>query len=201
MKSLEEKKEYQRKWRLENKQKISDYQKKWRLENNTYCKNYTIENKIKINDRSKKWALSNKDKVAEYYIENKEKLSLMNKIYASNNKEKRNKQSIVRRNSEPLYKLTCYYRNRVSAAITAKSWKKNNRHKEILCCDYQTIKEHFESRFTIGMNWGNHGEWHIDHIIPCSSAKNEFDLIKLFHYENLQPLWAKDNYIKGKSIL
>jgi hypothetical protein len=53
------------------------------------------------------------------------------------------------------------------------------------------------------MNWNNYGYygWHIDHIKPLSSAKNEFELIKLFHYTNLQPLWWKDNLSKnGKYI-
>jgi hypothetical protein len=51
------------------------------------------------------------------------------------------------------------------------------------------------------MSWDNHGEWHIDHIIPLSSAKNESDLYKLFHYTNLQPLWAFDNLSKGNKII
>ena len=51
-------------------------------------------------------------------------------------------------------------------------------------------------------NWGVHG-WHIDHITPLSS----FDLtcreqfLKVCHYTNLQPLWAKDNFSKGCKII
>ena len=47
------------------------------------------------------------------------------------------------------------------------------------------------------MNWDNAGKWHLDHIIPISSAKNEEDIIKLNHYTNFQPLWAIDNLTKG----
>ena len=49
------------------------------------------------------------------------------------------------------------------------------------------------------MNWKNHSVkgWHVDHIKPLSSAKNYEDFKKLCHYTNLQPLWAKDNLIKG----
>jgi len=53
------------------------------------------------------------------------------------------------------------------------------------------------------MNWSNntmHG-WHIDHIIPLSTAKTEQDIIKLCHYTNHQPLWAKDNLSKGNKTL
>ena len=40
----------------------------------------------------------------------------------------------------------------------------------------------------------NHG-WDIDHIIPLDSAKNEEEIIKLNHYNNLQPLCSKKNII------
>jgi hypothetical protein len=71
----------------------------------------------------------------------------------------------------------------------------------MLGCDLHTAKAHLEKQFTDGMTWANHGEWHIDHIIPCASAKTEEELIKLFHYENLQPLWAIDNLKKGAKII
>ena len=47
------------------------------------------------------------------------------------------------------------------------------------------------------MTCDNHGEWHIDHILPLASAKDDEEVFKLCHYTNLQPLWAEDNLIKG----
>lgn len=55
------------------------------------------------------------------------------------------------------------------------------------------------SRCKLEQSLENYGQWHVDHIIPCDS----FDLFDVeqqkicFHYTNLQPLWAKDNLIKG----
>ena len=70
-------------------------------------------------------------------------------------------------------------------------------------CSPQFLKEHLEKQFKDGMNWENYGlyGWHIDHIIPLSSAQNEDDIYKLCHYTNLQPLWAKDNLSKGNRII
>ena len=50
------------------------------------------------------------------------------------------------------------------------------------------------------MNWSNQGKWHIDHIIPLDSAKTQEEIIKLFNYKNLQPLWAKDNIKKSNKM-
>ena len=61
---------------------------------------------------------------------------------------------------------------------------------------------HLESKFTDGMSWDNHTThgWHIDHIIPLSSAKTLEEVEKLCHFSNLQPLWAIDNLLKGGRV-
>ena len=71
-------------------------------------------------------------------------------------------------------------------------------------CSIDELRHHLEAQFTDGMAWDNMGRggWHIDHIIPCAF----FDLTKpnhqklCFNYQNLQPLWEKDNIIKGDKI-
>jgi hypothetical protein len=72
----------------------------------------------------------------------------------------------------------------------------------LLGCTYIEAKLHIESLFKPGMTWDNHSlhGWHIDHIIPISSAKTQDELVKLCHYTNLQPLWAKDNLRKGAKL-
>jgi len=51
------------------------------------------------------------------------------------------------------------------------------------------------------MNLDNQGKWHIDHIIPLSSAKTEGEFYELCHYTNLQPLWAENNIKKSNKII
>ena len=88
-------------------------------------------------------------------------------------------------------------RSRAYSAIKGKSKSKHTI--ELLGCSVEELKIHLEKQFVKDMNWQNYGQWHIDHIKPCSS----FDLTdpeqqKLcFHYSNLQPLWAKDNIKKS----
>jgi hypothetical protein len=69
----------------------------------------------------------------------------------------------------------------------------------ILGCEWETLKLHVESLFKLGMSWDNYGEWQIDHIVPCFTANNEDELIRLNHYTNLQPLWKSEHLIKTLS--
>jgi hypothetical protein len=78
--------------------------------------------------------------------------------------------------------------------------KKGKSYEEILGAPYEEVKAYLEKQFLQNMKWSNHGDWHIDHKIPLSSAKTEEDFLKLNHFSNLQPLWAKDNLIKGAKI-
>jgi hypothetical protein len=74
---------------------------------------------------------------------------------------------------------------------------------EIIGCTPEFLKEYIEKQFIKGMEWSNHSVygWHIDHIIPLSSANTEEEIYKLCHYTNLQPLWAENNLKKSNKIL
>lgn len=50
------------------------------------------------------------------------------------------------------------------------------------------------------MSWNNYGEWHIDHIKPVSKFRNNTPVRIVNALCNLQPLWAKENLIKGASF-
>jgi hypothetical protein len=83
-----------------------------------------------------------------------------------------------------------------------KNVTKKNKTSEIVGCSLETLKLHIENQFTDGMSWELMGKHiHIDHIIPLSSAKTEQEILKLCHYTNLQPLWAKDNLKKHNKII
>lgn len=91
------------------------------------------------------------------------------------------------------YKLAHNLRNRLSKVINCGSAVDN------LGCTICELKTHLETQFQTGMTWDNYGKWHVDHIKPLSrfNLQNMVEFNKACHYANLQPLWAKDNLIKG----
>ena len=92
-------------------------------------------------------------------------------------------------------------RQSVRKSFKRKGYTKKSRTYNILGEEWSVVKQHMESLFKEGMTWDNHGEWHIDHIIPISSGKTEDEVLKLCHYTNLQPLWKEDNLKKSDKIL
>lgn len=67
---------------------------------------------------------------------------------------------------------------------------------------FDELAHHLEQDFRDGMSWENYGEWHIDHIIPISkfsfSSFEDEGFKKAWALNNLQPLWADENYKKGR---
>lgn len=88
-------------------------------------------------------------------------------------------------------------RNLVRITIKNGGYSKNTKTCLILGAEFNVVRSHIQSLFKDGMSWENHGKWHIDHIVPVSSAKSEEELLLLNHYTNLRPLWAIDNLRKG----
>jgi hypothetical protein len=186
---------------------------------------YSI-NKERIKERTITWIKNNKDKVEkyrnnnkdkikkrdkEYYNKNKEKLNKISRDYAKKNKEKisernklnRRKRRLYEKNKKennPIFKLKSTIRTRIYSAFKSKSWHKQGSNEKLLGCSFEIAHAHLERQFIKDMTWNNHGEWHIDHIIPLASANTEEELRKLCHYTNLQPLWAKDNLEKNNTI-
>lgn len=140
-------------------------------------------NKQHFIEYSKKWNLKNKDKVLRSnFIRNKNRFK-----------------------NDINYRILIQIRNRIRQAFRVnRNYKKQNKTINLLGCTILQLKQYLEKQFKEGMSWENHSifGWHIDHIIPCSSfdlSKKE-EQEKCFHYSNLQPLWAYENWSKNKKI-
>ena len=128
---------------------------------------------------------------------NKKKKLEQVKIYKKT-KEFRERRNILeknRRNNDAQYKMIINLRHRCRKAFLG--FYKDKTTKKLLGCSLQELQNHIESKFQFGMTMNNYGDWHLDHIIPLSSAKDSTELERLCHYTNLQPLWAQDNLIKS----
>jgi hypothetical protein len=158
-----------------------------------YVKKYNKYKSI-LNQReyTKNWLKINSNYSKTYYIDNKEKLA-KNAIYYVKK----------RLNYDPIFKFKCNVRSLISGSFKRgkNQFKKNAKTENILGCTIEEFRSYIESKFTEGMTIENHGEWHLDHIIPLASAKTEEEIIKLNHYTNFQPLWASDNFRKSDKII
>jgi hypothetical protein len=172
-------KEYGKIWRSQN----PDSNRIWREKNFNHDKErknkHYHNNKENYLKRSKEYRIKNKDEVNKYVREYRKKRLL----------------------EDIIFKLTFIVRSRIKNHLRGREYNKQGKSFELVGCSPKELKEHLEKQFVDGMNWGNHGEWHIDHIIPLSSAKTEEDLYKLCYYTNLRPLWAEDNLKKSNKII
>ena len=146
-----------------------------------------------------------KEYIKKYNNENKEKLLKKRKEYYKKNKEKilkRTKERFSQRKKEDIF-FKLKTKLRTDIYISLKRKKRNKRLEEILGTSINGLKHYIESQFESWMTWENWGKttWHIDHIVPLSSAKDEQSLFELWHYTNLRPLSAIENLKKGKKII
>jgi hypothetical protein len=165
-------------WREKNPDKIREYRKFYK-ENNPESYRQSARNTYL--------------KYYEYYRKQK------NDYWALNGKKIKEKVK-EKKTNDPFLRLYDSYRARLKAFFKGKNKSKST--KDLVGCSWEELKMHLETQFKSGMSWDNYGlkGWHIDHIIPLSSAITEAELIKLSHYSNLQPLWAKENLTKSNKI-
>jgi len=145
----------------------------------------------------------NKEVCMRWASKNRERTRENAKKWNSLNKEKRKSAHKKRMENNPIYMLGCKIRTLIATSFANNNYTKNSKTYSILGCSFECLKNHLEMQFKEGMSWENHGRygWHIDHIIPISSAKTEEEILKLNHYTNLQPLWALENLKKSGKIL
>lgn len=166
---------------------------------------YRNNNKEKIKIARKKYS-DLKRKTTNKPIRKYQYIGTGKKYYELNKTEinkKKTEKDAFRRKTDPLYKFKVSVRWLIKGSFKRGKDKyiKSQKSISILGCSICFFREYIQSKFTKGMTIENHGEWHLDHIIPLSTAKNEDDVIRLNHYTNFQPLWAKDNLIKKDKII
>lgn len=123
--------------------------------------------------------------------------------YRAKNPGSHSKYAKARRQSDLYFRLSTNIRTRISTALR-KGTKRGSAIK-LLGCSVDEFRKYIQSLFRPGMSWDNYSfyGWHIDHIKPLCT----FDLTdpkqaaEACHYSNLQPLWAHENFAKGRKRL
>jgi hypothetical protein len=184
-----------------------------RASNKKYYENNKEEIYLKIDKEKKrindsKYYENNKIKISEikknYYENNKEEILDKRKIYYENNKEMINlptdRKREIKKKSYKKRKYQYVWREILRKTITQLKLDKSQTTLDILGYDYDILKLNMESKFKEGMSWENHGDWHVDHIIPISLFKEGTHASIVNRLDNLRPLWSKDNLIRQNKI-
>ena len=140
---------------------------------------------------------------------NKEHLKQYIKEYRKNNVDKirqiKRDYERYRKASDPAYKLISNFRTAIYQVLKENNVEKNKHYFDILKYTPEELISHLEKQFTDSMTWENYGEWHVDHRMPISSfvfeSVDDDSFIKCWSLENLQPMWGKDNIVKGNNII
>jgi len=220
-KDKEKKKEYDRNYRKNNREKCREYSKRWRDKNPEYTKKYRDEYKKKYPEKRKqqglKYYYKNKKKYADYQrkwrIENREIYLQKRKDYRKNNYNK-DKESLWNKNS--------YIKNKVKRLAANKLWKIKNREKSnYLKLEYKRRKRGATGKHTLKEWQELKKEYNYiclrckkyepeitlteDHIVPISKwkkwiKKHPNTIYKCDDIENIQPLCKSCNSIKHTKI-
>ncbi len=165
-------------------------------------KEHYDNNREAILKQKKQYHIDNQElllkKAKDYYYNNKHKRNLYNKQWIKNNiiyyREYQKLYSREYRKKNPHIIL---WRSVLNCTLIRLGKSKEGRTIDLLGYSPLELKQHLEKLFITGMTWNNHGEWHIDHIKPVSKFDKETPMNIVNALNNLQPLWATDNYQKG----
>jgi len=202
-------------YRLENKNKIKNEFENWKNKNNEhykdYKKNYNLKYKNENKQWKKEWYEKNKEIIREKrkikYQTNKEEINKKNKEWREKNPEYRSLYEVNRRKKDILYKIITNIRSLIRISFTRQGFSKKSKTYQILGCSFEELQKYlfkniklkytnFEPKEFLEKN-----KYHIDHIVPLSTAKTEEDVIRLCHYTNLQLLTKEDNLIKHDKLI
>ena len=136
------------------------------------------------------------------YVSSKIKLYYKNKYKEECIKRTLKRKRINNRRKGEFYKIYDNITGRINKIFKINNIQFANSYLEIIGCSFDELEKYIMSKLEDQMTLDNYGEWEIDHIIPVSSFDFSLydNILKCFHYKNLQPLWLKENRKKFNKI-
>ena len=202
---------------LQDLAQLPEYKEQSRLRNKSSRSQSTPEQRAAAKAKRLAYYAANLDVLIEemkvrnksYYERNKEKIKAQTLKYQKENTAQRTKYkrewSKQRAKEDPVYAMKLRLRKMLHRLYNAIQMKRKRTATTEAELGYtaQEAKTHIERQFLRGMTWENHGEWHIDHIVPIG----QFDITTnegrkaANALTNLRPIWAKDNLRKSDAVL
>lgn len=207
----EERKEYNRKYREANKERLltgnreyyQSNREKIRKQRGVYQRGDSYTEHVKKRNQSPEYREYQKQYQKDYQHSSKRRdyQKEYNAQWKKANPEYLTKYYKERAAVDPAFKFINNLRVRQGAVLKGRASTTKG-----LGCTKEFLKEHMEKQFTEGMNWENYGhgegKWTIDHKLPLDLIRTNPELtLQLIHYTNLQPMWFIDNIKKGKKII
>ena len=136
------------------------------------------------------------------YHSNKERMKKLAKDWKKNNRDRYlaqyRKSHSAHRKAKPYLHLM---HRVVQDMMRRTNLKKSAKSREYVGCSPEFLRGWIESQFHDGMTWENYGTvWVVDHIVPLKwwDVDNfPQHLYEASHYSNLQPMFKRDNVVKG----
>ena len=207
-----DRKEYDKKYRLENKEKIKEYMKQYRKDNpekiDKYIKQWAKNNPEKTKEHRKKYYIKNREKILEhgrqYKKENLMKRREYSKLYSMNNLDKIKEYNKRKRKTNLKYNLN----HRMSTAIKLSlEGNKAGRHwEDLVGYTLKDLIERLKETMPRGHNWNDflRGLLHIDHIIPKMvfnfNNPEDKEFKQCWSLYNLRLLPKRENLLKNRNF-
>lgn len=173
---------------------LKEMNRKWYIRNRQRCLKRTREYSKANKGVYRKAAL-------KYYYKNKEKCRLRNRAWIQNHMEHIKRKMRLRRQTDVCFRIKTDIRAAIHRGLSMVGKRKTHRSIQYLGCTLERLKAYLESLFKPGMTWDNLCKfgWHIDHCFPLAwfDLRQRQQREAAFHYTNLQPLWAAENWSKG----
>ena len=131
-----------------------------------------------------------------YYYDNQNRILHNHKTYNKNNRSKINAYERQKRKNDSNFKLHCNIRG-----ITNRAFKcQNDKAVDLIGCSNSFLRKWIIHQLYGDMTEKNYGKiWCLDHCLPLSKF-NGNDMYKFTNWNNLRPMYTKNNISKGDKI-
>ena len=171
-------KEYHEKLKREHPEKLKAWRDKWNKSEagRKSCNRYDATHRNQRRAYSKKYQVEARKKISAYRL---------NKLH-----------------TDPEYYFKQRVRQCIRDSVGRLHLKKSKKTEEIVGLSFDEFKRYLLKTWEQNYGYAWNGElYHIDHIIPLSTASTEEEIIALCYYTNLQMLKPKDNLRKSNKII